>query len=143
METIVSIITPCYNSEAYIAQAIESVLNQTYQNWEMLICDDCSTDRSKEIMLKYLMYEEKVKSTDYQGYYYKVNESSAMHITTIKSLTGFEASERTGKLLCEKGFTDNPYITLFPLVQPTLFHVSIERNSSIYEYIHQNMKCAT
>jgi teichuronic acid biosynthesis glycosyltransferase TuaG len=50
---LISIITPCYNSEQYIRQAIESVLAQTYQNWEMIIVDDCSTDRGFQIALEY------------------------------------------------------------------------------------------
>lgn len=53
-EYLVSIITPLYNSEKYIGQTIESVLKQTYKNWEMLIVDDCSTDNSKEVVAKYL-----------------------------------------------------------------------------------------
>ena len=47
---LVSIITPMYNSEKYIGQTIESVLNQTYKNWEMLIVDDCSNDNSPNIV---------------------------------------------------------------------------------------------
>ena len=61
MKAKVSIITPCYNSESYISQAIDSVLNQTYQDWEMLICDDCSTDRSREIILEYAARDERIK----------------------------------------------------------------------------------
>ena len=49
-EHLVSIITPCYNSERYISDTINAVLNQTYQNWEMIIIDDCSTDKSLEII---------------------------------------------------------------------------------------------
>ena len=51
---LVSIITPLYNSEKYVGQAIESVLKQTYKNWEMLIVDDCSTDDSRKVVKKYL-----------------------------------------------------------------------------------------
>lgn len=47
---LVSIITPAYNSEKFIAETITSVLNQTYQNWEMIIVDDCSTDKTAEIV---------------------------------------------------------------------------------------------
>lgn len=97
----------------------------------------CVRNEDTEFYLKYLMYEDKVKSTVYKGYYYRVNESSAMHVTTIRSLTGFDASKRIGKLLCEKGIARNPDIILFPDVQSTLFHISREKNIEIYEYIHQ------
>lgn len=46
---LVSIIMPNYNSEKYIEATIKSVLAQTYQNWELLFVDDCSSDRSLEI----------------------------------------------------------------------------------------------
>lgn len=49
-DTLVSIITPCYNGEKYIAQTIRSVLAQTYENWEMLIVDDGSRDSSADIV---------------------------------------------------------------------------------------------
>lgn len=50
---LVSIIMPTYNCGAFIAQAIESVVSQTYQDWELLIQDDCSTDNTFEVVKKY------------------------------------------------------------------------------------------
>ena len=47
---LVSILMPAYNCEKYIDQAIGSILNQTYQNWELLIADDGSTDSTKKII---------------------------------------------------------------------------------------------
>lgn len=61
IEGLVSIITPCYNSAKYIVQTIESVLAQTYKNWEMLIVDDCSTDGSYEIALEYARKNNRIK----------------------------------------------------------------------------------
>jgi glycosyltransferase involved in cell wall biosynthesis len=51
---MVSVIIPAFNSEKYISQAIESVLNQTYQNFELIIVNDGSTDRTEEIIQNYL-----------------------------------------------------------------------------------------
>ena len=48
----VSIILANYNEEKYIAEAIESVINQTYRNWELIIVDDASTDRKLSIAIK-------------------------------------------------------------------------------------------
>lgn len=47
---LVSIISPCYNCGDFIAQTIQSVIDQTYDNWELLIVDDCSTDDSAKIV---------------------------------------------------------------------------------------------
>ena len=60
MTPLVSIIMPCYNAERYIAQSIESVLAQTYTNWELLITDDGSTDKSVEIISKYSKNDDRI-----------------------------------------------------------------------------------
>ena len=50
MNSLVSIITPSYNSVRYISECVESVLAQTYTSWEMIIVDDCSEDDSKQLI---------------------------------------------------------------------------------------------
>ena len=57
----VSIITPSYNSEKYIAETIQSVLDQTYQDWEMIIVDDVSTDNSLQIIEQYAKRDSRLK----------------------------------------------------------------------------------
>lgn len=61
VQNLVSIITPNYNCGRFIAQTIESVLAQTYTNWEMLIVDDCSTDNSVQIALSYAEKDSRIK----------------------------------------------------------------------------------
>lgn len=61
MEPLVSIITPLYNSEKYIAETIESVLAQTYSNWEMIIVDDCSKDNGARIVEEYQKKDKRIK----------------------------------------------------------------------------------
>lgn len=54
MSELVSIIMPSYNTGAFIKKAIQSVLNQSYKNWELIIVDDCSTDNTEEVVLPFL-----------------------------------------------------------------------------------------
>jgi len=58
---LVSIITPMYNAEKYVGQTINSVLSQTYENWEMLIVNDGSKDSSAEIVADYSKKDSRVK----------------------------------------------------------------------------------
>ncbi|WP_345841995.1 glycosyltransferase family 2 protein [Shewanella algae] len=58
---LVSIIMPSYNSEKTIAQSIESILNQSYSDWELLITDDCSVDSTIDIVNQYAATEPRIK----------------------------------------------------------------------------------
>ena len=58
---LVSVITPAFNSEKFIAETINSVLSQTYQNWELLIIDDCSTDGTAEIVTSFQKKDSRIK----------------------------------------------------------------------------------
>ena len=58
---MVSIITPLHNAEKFIAQTIESVLVQTYQEWEMIIVDDLSLDHSISIVEIYVQKDPRIK----------------------------------------------------------------------------------
>ncbi|MCI0401664.1 MAG: glycosyltransferase [Gammaproteobacteria bacterium] len=50
---LVSVVTPFYNTETYLPECIESVMRQTYRNWEYVLVNNCSTDRSAEIAQHY------------------------------------------------------------------------------------------
>lgn len=58
---LVSIITPMYNSEKYIAEMIESVISQSYTNWELIIVDDCSNDNSVNIVNKFAINDKRIR----------------------------------------------------------------------------------
>ena len=51
---LVSVIMPSYNTAKYIAESIESIMNQTYPYWELIIVDDCSTDNTDSVVKSYL-----------------------------------------------------------------------------------------
>lgn len=61
IDNLVSIIMPAYKTENFIAETIESVLNQTYPHWELLITDDCSPDNLKDVVEKYAAKDERIK----------------------------------------------------------------------------------
>lgn len=61
MNRKVSVVTPSYNSERYIARTIESVQAQTYTDWEMVIVDDCSTDSTRQIVQSYADKDPRIR----------------------------------------------------------------------------------
>lgn len=61
MSTTVSIITPTYNSADFISETIEAIQAQTFQDWELLITDDCSTDGTREIVQEYVDNDPRIK----------------------------------------------------------------------------------
>ena len=60
-EAIVSIITPTYNASRYIGETIRSVREQTFENWEMIIVDDCSKDNTVDIVKKEIERDSRIK----------------------------------------------------------------------------------
>ncbi|EGQ8954712.1 glycosyltransferase family 2 protein [Vibrio parahaemolyticus] len=56
----ISVLMPVYNVGAYVAESIESILNQTYSNFELIIIDDCSTDNTVDMCLKYQLIDSRV-----------------------------------------------------------------------------------
>lgn len=60
----VSIILPVYNGEQHISKAIESVLGQTYSNLELIIVNDCSTDKTAEIVSRYAGQDSRIRITN-------------------------------------------------------------------------------
>lgn len=66
---LVSCITPFLNTEKFLAEAIDSLLAQTYKNWELVLIDDGSTDRSTEIALDYVKkYPESIYYLEHEGH---------------------------------------------------------------------------
>lgn len=82
----VSILIPLYNAEKYIGEAIDSVLNQKYENWECIIVNDGSTDNSEKIVL------EKIKGNNKFKY---LTEENGGH----GKARNYAASVATGKYL--------------------------------------------
>lgn len=58
---LVSVILPCYNKAAYLADALDSVLQQSYQNWEAIVVNDGSSDNTEDIALEYVERDQRIK----------------------------------------------------------------------------------
>ncbi len=58
---LVSIITPLYNGEKYVGKTIESVMAQSYPDWEMIVVNDGSKDNSEAIVLEYASKDPRIK----------------------------------------------------------------------------------
>lgn len=58
---LISVVMPAYNAEKYIAAAIESVIAQTYTNWELIIINDCSADNTFEIAQQFAIRDPRIK----------------------------------------------------------------------------------
>ena len=83
-EVLVSIITPAYNCSETIRETIESVLSQTWNNWEMIIVNDCSTDNTVDIVNEYVKKDSRIKLINFQ----KNSGSAAARNTAIRQSNG-------------------------------------------------------
>lgn len=79
----VSVITPVYNAEKFLKETIDSVLKQTYKDYEYLLVDDCSTDSSADIVKEYAENDNRVK-------YIKLKENSG---AAVARNTGLEHAQ--------------------------------------------------
>lgn len=84
MEKLVSVIMPVYNCEAFVGEAIQSVVSQTYKNIELIIVDDGSTDRTADVIARFQ------KANTYIKYYkFDINSGAAQSRNyAIKMATG-------------------------------------------------------
>ena len=60
-EDLISIVLPIYNGEKYMRESIDSVIMQSYKNWELIIVNDCSTDDTAEITNEYVQKDSRIK----------------------------------------------------------------------------------
>lgn len=72
MSNLISIIMPAYNASNTISESIQSVLDQTYQDFELIVVNDCSSDNTKEIVIHFLESDDRIKFIDK-----KINEGVA------------------------------------------------------------------
>lgn len=77
VDGLVSVIMPSWNTSNFIAESIQSVIDQTYENWELIIVDDCSTDNTDEVVAKF---------TDKRIRYFKNEKNSGAALSRNRAL---------------------------------------------------------
>ncbi|MBP1629401.1 MAG: glycosyl transferase [Bacteroidetes bacterium] len=123
---LVSIIMPSYNSSRFIDESIDSVLSQTYQNWELLITDDCSTDNTIEIINEYIQKDNRIKI-------FKHNINSGAAIARNNSI-----EKANGKFLAFLDSDDLWYPNKLELQLEFMNKNKIAFSCSNYDQIYEN-----
>lgn len=122
----VSIITPTYNCAKYIGETIESVINQSYKDWEMIIVDDCSKDDTKNIVQKYIEKDERIK-------YIRLEENSGAAIARNKAM-----ELATGKYMAfldsDDLWFENKLETQIEFMQKNNYNITCTSYEQIDEY---------
>lgn len=85
---LVSIIVPVYNAEKFLEDTINGILNQTYQNWELIFVDDCSKDNSAKLIKSFIKKDKRIK-------YIKMDKNGGPALARNKGI-----DEAKGKFLC-------------------------------------------
>lgn len=120
LNPLISIITPCYNASAYLKETITSVLNQTYQNWEMLVIDDCSSDNSCDIIKYYAAMDGRIR-------YFKTESQTGS--PSLPRNIGIENSK--GEYIA---FLDADDLWLPTKLEHQLNYISKTQSSFVYSY---------
>lgn len=85
---LISIIIPVYNASSFLSETINSIQEQTYENWELIFVDDCSNDNSAQIINSYIKKDTRIK-------YIKMDKNSGPALARNKGI-----EEAKGNFLC-------------------------------------------
>lgn len=118
MQELISIVMTSYNYADYIKEAIESVISQSYQNWELIIVDDGSSDSSVEIIKEYIARDSRIKLYQHEKAINKglaasvklgIEKASSEWITFLESDDRFKSISLEEKVIA---LNENPEIEL-------------------------------
>ncbi len=122
MSVQASIIMPCFNSEKYVEEAISSVLNQTFDEFELLICDDGSSDKSYEIIKRFAQEDNRIK-------YFKNSKSEGAPASRNKCL-----ENAIGRYIC---FLDSDDVWHLNRLENHLNFM--KKNNVFFSYSYNNL----
>lgn len=98
---LISVIIPVYGVEKYIAQCLESVINQTYKNLEIIVVNDGTKDRSAEIAKKYAAQDSRIKVYDFENGGISVARNRGLEIATGDYISYIDSDDWLDKRMYE------------------------------------------
>lgn len=116
METLISVIIPVYNVEKYLPQCIESVINQTYKNLEIILVDDGSSDNSGKICNQYAESDSRIKVIHKQNDGVSKARNDGIEISTGELIYFLDSDDWIDLCLFEeiiKAYTENEFDAVF------------------------------
>lgn len=111
MTPIVSIIVPCYNQAQYLPETLDSVLAQTYANWECIIVNDGSPDNTEEVSLNYCDRDKRFKYLNKENGGVASARNEGIKASTGEFILPLDADDMIGTLYIEKAIE---HFKLFP-----------------------------
>lgn len=138
---LISVITPVYNKETYISNAIESVLNQEFDAFEYIIIDDGSTDHSPDIVDEYAKRDERIRVIHQQNQWIYASFNNGIREASGEYIYILNADDKLRKnalkLMAEKADQFKPDV----IWTKVLIHkADFEQNILEYDYAHWNEK---
>ena len=151
MDKLVSVVIPCYNHSKYLPDALNSILNQTHKNWECLIINDGSIDKTEFVSKKWCLKDKRIK------YYYKENgglcsarnygfkESKGVYVVTLDADDTFENSfieEALRAMIKNKGIG---IVSCwgYRFIENRKFDLFKPRGKTVNDYLFQNASLAS
>lgn len=113
MNPLISVVVPCYNQAQFLDECLQSVLDQTYQNWECIIVNDGSPDHTEEVAKKWTEKDFRFKYIDKENGGLSSARNAGIEIAKGEWILPLDADDRIGNQyldIAEKQFVKNPTI---------------------------------
>ena len=101
MNPLISVVVPCYNQAQYLDECLQSVLDQTYQNWECIIVNDGSPDHTEEVAKKWLEKDPRFRYIDKENGGLSSARNAGIKIAKGEWILPLDADDRIGNLYLE------------------------------------------
>lgn len=137
-----------YNVSSFIRQIFDESLihpniwmmlfkNDIIQSNKLRFTPGCVRNEDTEFYIKYLTFEKTVVVSDYKGYFYRDNPSSAVHKFNVKALTFIEADQRISDYLIGKGIVNSDNLIVAASVEYFVYQTARQKNIEIYNRVHE------